>query len=563
MRGAIFRPQSPDWVSNSVCPLSELIDMYHAHEATLHSDKVYALLSMSSDNFHNTRLLPDYSIPWKDLFETLIRHLLCKEISAEALPKGESAIIRGEGYILGRISAQTESTWNSRQDVLVAWRTIWGTEMTTEIWNSQWGLQHSAKQIMIGDVVCLFQGALKPTIIRFCENYWAIIVIAATPPQIIRGNSEDVEWPTYIQMVKQLRHRKLQCSWDWDKSPGTMSDGEDYDTARDPSDQIMDTWKSALVLGDVEEYQKAARKFQEAMKDYEIAFREGGVVKLSADALSITSSVDLDSMNQNYSQPPLAWAAEREYDAVISLLIGSLNADINFKDKTGQTAILLAAKNGNLAVMERLLQDKADINAAVRCSGRTAIQAAAGEGHLAVVERLLQRKANVNAAAYGNGRTALQAAAGGGHFAVVERLLQEKANVNAAAANENGRTALQAAAEGGHLEVVERLLQEKADVNAAAAYEHGRTALQAAAEGGHLAVVELLLQEKADVNAAAAKHCGRTALQAAAEQGHLAVVKRLLQEKANVNAADDNGRTALQAAAEGGHLAVVELLHLF
>ena len=117
---------------------------------------------------------------------------------------------------------------------------------------------------------------------------------------------------------------------------------------------------------------------------------------------------------------------------------------------------------------------------------------AAALGHLAVIERLLQQKADVNAAAAAEfgGRTALQAAAGGGHLAVVERLLQQKADVNAAAAY-GGRTALQAAAGGGHLAVVERLLQQKADVNAATA-DSGRTALQAAAGGGHLAVVERL-----------------------------------------------------------------------
>ena len=75
------------------------------------------------------------------------------------------------------------------------------------------------------------------------------------------------------------------------------------------------------------------------------------------------------------------------------------------------------------------------------------MQAAAEGGHLTVVERLLQEKAEVNAAACETkGRTALQAAAEGGHLTVVERLLQEKADVNAAACGRYGRTALQAAA---------------------------------------------------------------------------------------------------------------------
>jgi hypothetical protein len=51
------------------------------------------------------------------------------------------------------------------------------------------------------------------------------------------------------------------------------------------------------------------------------------------------------------------------------------------------------------------------------------LQAAAEGGHLAVVERLLQEKADINiAAAEYNSRIALQAAAEGGYLAVVERL---------------------------------------------------------------------------------------------------------------------------------------------
>jgi ankyrin repeat protein len=46
-------------------------------------------------------------------------------------------------------------------------------------------------------------------------------------------------------------------------------------------------------------------------------------------------------------------------------------------------------------------------------------------GHSEVVERLLQEKAGVNAAAAAvDGRTALQAAAGGGHVTVAECLRQ-------------------------------------------------------------------------------------------------------------------------------------------
>ena len=248
-------------------------------------------------------------------------------------------------------------------------------------------------------------------------------------------------------------------------------------------------------------------------------------------------------------------------DAVIERLLQE-KADVNAvaekvaEDYDGRTALQAAAKGGYLAVVERLLQENADVNAPAAKFGSTALQYAAMGGHLAVVERLLQGNADVNAAE--SGSTALQQAAKGGHLAVVEKLLQENADVNARA-DGGGPTALQYAARGGHLAVVEKLLQENADVNAPAA-EGRSTALQYAAEGGHLAVVERLLQENVNVNAAAARG-GSTALQVAAAGGHLAVVERLLQENANVNTpAARGGSTALQAAAAGGHLAVVECL---
>jgi len=96
--------------------------------------------------------------------------------------------------------------------------------MTAEKWNSRWDIQPSAKQIMKEDVVCLFQGASKPTIIRFCEDQWTIVVIAATPPRPIRAKAKEVEWSKYLQDADGLRIRELRCSWNFDELPNKLSD---------------------------------------------------------------------------------------------------------------------------------------------------------------------------------------------------------------------------------------------------------------------------------------------------------------------------------------------------
>ncbi|KAF3022936.1 hypothetical protein E8E14_005307 [Neopestalotiopsis sp. 37M] len=259
-------------------------------------------------------------------------------------------------------------------------------------------------------------------------------------------------------------------------------------------------------------------------------------------------------------------AAEAGSLAIVERLL-EMGADINAPAGRhhGKTALQVAAKTGNMVIVDCLLRQNADVNApGPDTHGRTALQAAAEAGHLQIIKYLLEYGANINApAADTHGRTALQAAAEAGHLQIVEYLLEYGANINAPAADTHGRTALQAAAEAGHLQIVEYLLEQKADVNAPAAPDSGRTALQAAAEAGHLQIVKWLLEQKADVNAPAAPDSGRTALQAAAEVGHLQIVEYLLEHKADVNAPaahSDSGRTALQAAAGAGHLQIVKWL---
>jgi hypothetical protein len=125
--------------------------------------------------------------------------------------------------------------------------------------------------------------------------------------------------------------------------------------------------------------------------------------------------------------------------------------------------VRLAAENGHLAVVERLLQDKrvdpsADDNYAVRW--------AAQNGHLAVVERLLQDK-RVDPSADDN--YAVRLAAENGHLAVVERLLQDERVDPSTTTPDNYAVRW----ENGHLAVVDRLLEDDR-VDVAVAIQHSR-----------------------------------------------------------------------------------------
>ncbi|KAI5812522.1 ankyrin repeat-containing domain protein [Pyronema omphalodes] len=120
---------------------------------------------------------------------------------------------------------------------------------------------------------------------------------------------------------------------------------------------------------------------------------------------------------------------------------------ITSQDDDGWTALRLAALCGG----ER---------------GMATLQAAAHGGHVQIVNRLLDEKAEVNPqpADYG-GQTALQASSEGGYLDVMNRLLNAMVDINAHPTQSKGRTALQAAAQHRHLNTTRRLLDAGTDIN--------------------------------------------------------------------------------------------------
>ena len=147
----------------------------------------------------------------------------------------------------------------------------------------------------------------------------------------------------------------------------------------------------------------------------------------------------------------------------------------------GVYAVRAAAYNGDLAIVEQLLQDarvdpSADDNFAVRWAARN--------GHLTIVQRLLQDE-RVDPSARDN--FAVRWAAENGHLAVVERLMQDE-RVDP---SDNDNYAIQCASYNGHLAVVKRLLQdERVDPSAS-----NNDAVRWAAQQGYVAVVDRLLED--------------------------------------------------------------------
>ena len=105
-------------------------------------------------------------------------------------------------------------------------------------------------------------------------------------------------------------------------------------------------------------------------------------------------------------------------------------ADVNSKDKKyGNTALMWASYNGNVEIVQALIDKGADINANSN-PGRTALMWASISGHKEVVQLLLAKGADVNSKDV-DGNTALIHAADEGRTEIVQALIDKGADVNA------------------------------------------------------------------------------------------------------------------------------------
>ncbi|XP_025024982.1 ankyrin repeat domain-containing protein 29 isoform X4 [Python bivittatus] len=191
-------------------------------------------------------------------------------------------------------------------------------------------------------------------------------------------------------------------------------------------------------------------------------------------------------------ETPLAnaafWAARKGNLALLQLLLNSGRIDVDCKDSLGSTALMVASYYGHKECVRELVLQGADINLQ-REDGGTALLAACQYGHIRVVETLLKHGANIHDQLY-DGATTLFLAAQGGYLDLIRLLLSSGAKVNQP--RQDGTAPLWIASQMGHSEVVRVMLLRGADRDTAR--HDGTTALLKAATKGYNDVIEELLK---------------------------------------------------------------------
>jgi ankyrin repeat protein len=188
-------------------------------------------------------------------------------------------------------------------------------------------------------------------------------------------------------------------------------------------------------------------------------------------------------------------------------------------------------------MIRRLVDAGADPNATVG-AGETALMTAARTGNIDAVRLLLDRGAQVNAADTESNQTALMLAIRENHPDVVRLLLERGADAKA-------RTKIidNPPPEAGNLQGIGRAQNLPKGV-----IQGGMTPLLYAAREGRANIAEMLVPKGAEVNQAEAY--GTSPLLLAILNNHMDVARFLLDHGADPNAADGFGRTPLWSAVD-------------
>ena len=332
---------------------------------------------------------------------------------------------------------------------------------------------------------------------------------------------------------------------------------------------------------------------------------------LDAMRLLIERGAEVNTKESLRGTTALMWAASQSHPAAVQLLVEH-GADVAARSNPtplGRTAYLAptarqrgsevqndAAAAGTVQARAARGEEAARRDVA-QGGGLTALVFAAREGDLESARILLAAGADVNQATQ-YGWTALLTATQNRNYVLGRFLLDHGANPNLA--NKGGWTPLYLATdnrniEGGdypvrpgdldHLEFIRRLLAAGADVNARAKdstetrtifkmqwlYEDGATAFLRASQSSDVELMKLLLEHGADPTIATANNT--TALAVASgigwvegvtyersDKDNVEAVRMLLDLGLDPNVVDGDGRTALHGAAHKGRKDVVELL---
>ncbi|KAI0128366.1 hypothetical protein BJ170DRAFT_324833 [Xylariales sp. AK1849] len=490
-------------------PLLELIERFRGWQATNPLDKVYALLSLSSDACDADTLRPDYSISEATLARRVLQHALPRGVIEHSQEDTANVTFEIEGFVIGKLISDVSTAgsrafqFSANEDELPG-RVLSGSR-AREIFKDKWKfIILNERKLRIGGLVVLLRGSSRPSILRRTDGEWVVEMIATPEPvKEVRGEDgryiQERSWITAVKALEQETEDAMIFKLSW--NPIRMPHPWEVSRYAPSPNNVETQWEA----------------FLESRRDAKAA--------------------DPNANEHNCHTSVVAWHMFHSMEEKAKIKAGTSEHTITLQD---------TALAGYLGVAKLLIDANADVNATDE-KGFTALQLAALKNRKIVAKTLLDAGAVVDTQ-HKEGMTALSMAAEYNFSDTCQLLLDAGADVNTRDYRQG--TPLMTVAAKGYLDTVKVLLKGGADPNAMS--EAMRvTAIHMAAEMGNEEIVEALIQACAEVNVRTITNT--TPLHQAAMKGHLQVVEILLGAGAEINTLDDQGLTPLDFAVYCNH----------
>ena len=209
----------------------------------------------------------------------------------------------------------------------------------------------------------------------------------------------------------------------------------------------------------------------------------------------LDAGADIEATEED-GETPLHFAAWRSQMEAGEFLVGN-DASLEARNNWGRTPLLIVAREtGNAEFAAMLIDAGAEVNLRDR-GGESPLDLAAWRGFAELVDLLLDNGAELPSPDSQSGQMVAMFAADKGLVRLFE--LSADSGVDLGLRNENNGSLLHSASQGGSAEIVARLLDEGFDPNEPDRY--GRVPLHYAAEMGREDVAQILLDHDAEIDA--------------------------------------------------------------
>ncbi|RWS14623.1 ankyrin repeat domain containing protein 25-like protein [Dinothrombium tinctorium] len=279
----------------------------------------------------------------------------------------------------------------------------------------------------------------------------------------------------------------------------------------------------------------------------------------SVEVIRLLLAVGCDELHRdNFGRTPLHLAAKHGNVDVIEALC-DVGGDplINSQDNEGKIALHESAFGGFASACKLLISGN-NVNI-MSHSGKTALRMAAFNGHLDTISLLVEHGADINYVDADGRSTLYCIAVSSDDEPMALQTIQHlsKLGANLEIRDLEKRTALHVASWQGYRNTVQTLIHCGADVNACDG--EGRTPLHMCAWNGHAEILNILIDAGADINHVSSAQ-GATPLLIGAQQGHIDVCAMLLAAGADVAHCDSYGRNSQDVAINCGHRNIAILI---